>query len=71
MSQAELETVFELCQPRKSDRKISLRRFQSMLEEHVNSGMRTEASVLSIEHTAFYKRVMDRKERERDFYRHL
>lgn len=35
--EAQLAAVFELCQPRKKDRKISLRRLESLFEEHTNS----------------------------------
>ena len=34
LDENDLETVFEMCQPRGKDRKISLRRFQSLFEEH-------------------------------------
>ena len=35
--EAQLEAVFELCGPRKKDRKISLRKLESLFEEHTNS----------------------------------
>ena len=38
--EAQLEAVFELCGPRKKDRKISLRKLESLFEEHTNSKVR-------------------------------
>ena len=35
-----MAAVFELCGPRKKDRKISLRKLESLFEEHTNSKVR-------------------------------
>ena len=42
--EAQLEAVFELCGPRKKDRKISLRKLESLFEEHTNSKVRFHTS---------------------------
>ena len=41
--EAQLEAVFELCGPRKKDRKISLRKLESLFEEHTNSKVRVKS----------------------------
>ena len=43
--EAQLEAVFELCGPRKKDRKISLRKLESLFEEHTNSKVRFQCHV--------------------------
>ena len=61
--EAQLEAVFELCGPRKKDRKISLRKLESLFEEHTNSKVRLLSHLgeklinLTKRAVAFYVRV--------------